>query len=64
VGGDPGDAYAAAAVLDHQEDIEAAEEDGVEVGEVDREDCVGQRCEEIVARSVRTAAERDRSRRP
>jgi len=47
VGGDPGDAYAAAAVLDHHEDIEAAEEDGVEVGEVDREDCVGLRCEEL-----------------
>jgi hypothetical protein len=47
VGGDPGDVYAAAAVLDHQQDVEAAEEDGVDVGEVDREDRVGLRGEEL-----------------
>ena len=28
---------AAAAVLDHNQDVEAAQEDGVDVGEVDRE---------------------------
>jgi hypothetical protein len=43
MGGDPGDVHAAAAVLDHDEDVEAAQEDGVDVGEVDREDrvCLG-----------------------
>ena len=41
VGGDPGEVHTAAAVLDHDEDVEAAEEDGVDVGEVDREDGVG-----------------------
>jgi hypothetical protein len=43
VGGDPVDVYAAAAVLDHHQDVEAAEEDGVDVSEVDREDRVGLR---------------------
>ena len=38
VGGDPGDVHAATLVLDHDEDVEAAQEDGVDVGEVDRED--------------------------
>ena len=47
VGGDPGDVHAAAAVLDHHEDVEAAQEDGVDVGEVDREDRVGLRGEEL-----------------
>ena len=47
VGGDPGDVHAAAAVLDHDEHVEAAEEDGVDVGEVDREDRVGLRGEEL-----------------
>jgi hypothetical protein len=37
VGVDPGDVYAAAPMFDHDEDVEAAEEDGVDVGEVDRE---------------------------
>jgi hypothetical protein len=41
VGGDPGEVHAATAVLDHDEDIEAAQENGVDVGEVDREDRVG-----------------------
>jgi hypothetical protein len=41
VGGDPGEVLAAGAVLDHDENVEAAEEDGVDVGEVDREDGVG-----------------------
>jgi hypothetical protein len=41
MGGDPGDMHAAAAVFDHDEDVEAAQEDGVDVGEVGREDRVG-----------------------
>jgi hypothetical protein len=47
VGGDSGDVYPAAAVLDHDEDVEAAQEHGVDVGEVDREDRVGLRGEEL-----------------
>jgi len=41
VGGDPGEVHVAAAVLDHDEDVEAAQEHGVDVGEVDGEDGVG-----------------------
>jgi len=41
VGGDPGEVHAAAAVFDDEEDVEAAQEDGVDVGEVDGEDGVG-----------------------
>jgi hypothetical protein len=41
MGGDPGDVHAAAAVLDHDEDVEAAQEDGVDVGEVHGKDGVG-----------------------
>jgi hypothetical protein len=33
--------HVAAAVLDHDEDVEAAQEDGVDVGEIDGEDRVG-----------------------
>ena len=47
MGGDPGEVDAAAAVLDHHEHVEAAQEDGVDVGEVDREDCLGLRGEEL-----------------
>ena len=47
MGGDPAEVYAAAAVLDHDEHIEAAQEDGVDVGEVDGEDCVGLRGQEL-----------------
>ena len=47
MGGDPGEVHAAAAVLDHHEDVEAAQEDGVDVGEVDREDRVGLRGQEL-----------------
>jgi hypothetical protein len=43
MGGDPGEVHAAAVVLDHEEDVEAAQEDGVDVGEVDRDDGVGLR---------------------
>ena len=39
--------YAAAAVLDHHEHIEAAQKDGVDVGEVDREDRLGLRGQEL-----------------
>jgi hypothetical protein len=47
VGGDPGEVHAAAPVLDHHQDVEAAEEDGVDVGEVDGEDGAGLRGEEL-----------------
>jgi hypothetical protein len=44
VGGDPRDVYAAVALLDHDQDVEAAQEDGVDVGEAagdvwQRHDC-------------------------
>jgi hypothetical protein len=39
--------WAAGAVLDHHQDVEAAEEDGVDVGEVDREDRVSLRRQEL-----------------
>ena len=45
--GDPGDVHATAAVLDHDQDVKAAQEDGVDVGEVDGEDRVGLRGEEL-----------------
>jgi hypothetical protein len=48
VGGDPGDVHAATAVLNHHEDVEAAQEDGVDVGEVDRDDGVGLRRQELL----------------
>jgi len=47
MGGDPGDVHAATLVLDHDEDVEAAQEDGVDVGEVDREDRMGLRGQEL-----------------
>jgi len=47
VGGDSHDVHAATAVLDHHEDVEAAQEDGVDVGEVDREDRLGLRGQEL-----------------
>ena len=34
VGGDPGEVHATAAVLDHHQDVEVAEEDRFDVGEV------------------------------
>ena len=40
VGSNPGEVHAATVVLDHEEDVEAAQEDGVDVGEVDGEDAV------------------------
>ena len=47
MGGDPGDVHAATTVLDHDEDVEAAQEDGVDVGEVDRKDRVSLRRQEL-----------------
>jgi hypothetical protein len=37
VGGDPGDVHAAPLVLDHDEDVEAAQKHSVDVREIDRE---------------------------
>jgi hypothetical protein len=40
-------AQVAAPMLDHQQDVEATQEDGVDVGEVDREDRVSLRCQDL-----------------
>jgi hypothetical protein len=50
MGGDPGDVRAAGAVLDHYQEVEPAEEDGVDVGEVDGEDRVRLGGEELSPR--------------
>jgi hypothetical protein len=47
VSGDPGDVHPASAVLDHHEQVEAAQEDGVDVGELDREDRLRLRGQEL-----------------
>jgi hypothetical protein len=47
VGGDPGEVRPRGDVLDHDEDVGPAEEDGVDVGKVDREDPVGPRCQQL-----------------
>jgi hypothetical protein len=47
VAGDPRDVHVAAVVLDHDENVEAAQEHGVDVGEIDREDRVGLRGQEL-----------------
>jgi hypothetical protein len=47
MGGNPGEVHAATAVLDHHQDVDAAQEDGVDVGEVDGEDRVGLRGQEL-----------------
>ena len=47
VGGDAGEVHATGAVFDDDEQVEASEEDGVDVGEVDRADRVGLRGEEL-----------------
>jgi hypothetical protein len=41
VGGNAGEVHAATVVLDHDEDVEAAQEHGVDVGEIDRKYRVG-----------------------
>jgi hypothetical protein len=48
VGGDPAEVHAATVVFDHDEDVEAAQEHGVDVGEVDRKDRAGLRAEELL----------------
>ena len=48
VGSDPAEVHAATVVLDYEEDVEAAQEHGVDVGEVDGEDRVGLRGQELV----------------
>ena len=48
VGGDSGEVHAAAAVLDHDEDVVAAEEDVVDVREVHGEDRSGLRGQELL----------------
>ena len=40
-GGDPGGVHPVAAVLDHGQEVEAAPEDGVDMGEVDGEERQG-----------------------
>jgi hypothetical protein len=45
--GDPGDVHTAGVVLDDDQHVEAAEEDGVDMGEVDGEDAVGLRGQEL-----------------
>ncbi len=47
VSGDLGEVDLAAVVLDHEENAEAVQEDGVDVGEVHGEDRVGLRTEEL-----------------
>ena len=47
MGGDPGEVHAAAVMLDHDQDGEAVQEDGVDVGEVDGEDRVRLRGQEL-----------------
>ena len=47
VGGDPRDVHAATVVLDDEENVEAAQEHGVDVGEVDGEDGVSLRGQEL-----------------
>ena len=64
MGGDPGEVYPAAAVLDHHQDVDAAQEDGVDVGEVDREDRVGLRGEELSPGRAGASRGGDRGRRP
>jgi hypothetical protein len=41
MGGDPGEVHAAAAVLDDDEDVEAAQDHGVDVTEIQGQDRVG-----------------------
>jgi hypothetical protein len=46
-GGNPSEVHATAAMFDHDQDVETAQEDGVDVGEVDGEDRVGLRGQEL-----------------
>jgi hypothetical protein len=47
MGRDPAEVHPAAAVLDFHQDVEAAQENGVNVSEVDREDRLGLRGQEL-----------------
>src|SRR6476646_784924 len=58
VGGDPGDVHVATAVLDNHENVEAAQEDRVDVGEVHGEDRVGLRGQELSPGRPRAAGSR------
>jgi hypothetical protein len=55
VGGDPGDVHSPCAVLDDDQHVEAAEEDGVDVSEVDGEDRVGLGGQELLPGRSRAA---------
>ena len=48
MGGDPGEVHAAAPVLDHDQDVEATQEDRVDMGEIDRENRVSLRGQELL----------------
>jgi hypothetical protein len=54
--------HAAAVVLDNNENVEAAQEDRIDVGEVDREDRVGLRRQELPPGRSRAAGSRIESR--
>ena len=54
MGGDSSEMHPATIVVDHDQDVEAAQEDDVNVGEVDREDPVRLRGQELPARSDRS----------
>jgi hypothetical protein len=64
VAGDPGDVDAAGGVLDDDQDVEPAVEDGVDVGEVDGEDRVGLGGQELAATSAQLGWVTGRRRRP
>jgi hypothetical protein len=64
VGGDPGDVHAAGVVLDDDQHVEAAEEDGVDRGEVDGEDAVGLRGQELLPGRPGAAGAMGRRRQP
>jgi hypothetical protein len=62
VGGDPSDVHVATTVLDNDENVEAAQEDRVDVGEVHGEDRVGLRGQELSPGRPRAAGSRIESR--
>ena len=61
VGGSPGDVHAEPAVLDREEEVEAAEEDGIDVGQVDGEDGVGLRGQGLSPDRTPAASPRSRT---
>jgi hypothetical protein len=58
MGGDSDEVHTAAAVLDHHQKVEAAQEDRVDVGEVDCKDRVGLSCQELSPGGTGPGAER------